>query len=47
MQQDKKNANNTIRMSLLKGLGNCTFNDEVNQTEIEKAFVNYVTFIAS
>lgn len=47
MQQDKKNANNTIRMSLLKGLGNCTFNDEVNQTEIEKAFVNYATFIAS
>lgn len=47
IQQDKKNANKIIRMSLLKGLGNCTFNDEVTQKEIEKAFVNYSTFLAS
>ena len=47
IQHDKKNKGKTIRMSLLKGLGACLFDQEVTLTQIEKAFVNYTTLIAS
>ncbi len=47
IQHDKKNKNTIIRMSLLKGLGSCIFDQEVSLVQIEKAFVNYTTLIES
>jgi 3-dehydroquinate synthase len=47
IQHDKKNKNTIIRMSLLKGLGSCLFNQDVSNAQIEKAFANYTTLIES
>ena len=41
MQHDKKNQNGRILMSLLNGIGSCTFNIEVSHDEIEESLVRY------
>lgn len=41
IQHDKKNKNSSILMSLIKGLGKGDFNQEVNISQIHKAFESY------
>lgn len=47
IQHDKKNTNNSVRMSLINGLGSCTYNLEVNQTQIDNALNHYTKLIGS
>jgi len=47
MQHDKKNKNNTIRMSLITKLGSCKFDVEVTLAQIQKAFKTYHTIIGA
>jgi len=45
IQHDKKNKNNKTRMSLITGIGSCTYNKEVSTIQIQKAFLNYSKLI--
>ncbi len=47
MLHDKKNKNDTIRMSLITKIGACKFNVEVNVAQIQKAFKTYHLIIGA
>lgn len=45
IEHDKKNLNKNVLMSLITGIGKCSFNIPVNSEEIEKAFTYYHSVI--
>ncbi len=46
-KQDKKHQNNTYRLALLKGIGNCDYDVKVTQAQLEKGILFYNSKIAN